>query len=65
MQLFSGDAIMFFRKINFFIAHENMKIALKNSSKSTPIFFSIANQSKISPNLIFCSIKKSSCATSI
>ena len=42
-------------------AHENIKKQKQNTLKSSillgPFFFSIANWPKISPNLIFCSIK--------
>ena len=68
MQLFSANVTMFFKKVlNSFFAHENMK----NCSLKFLIigqkcfFFRIANRSKISPNLIFCSIKMAPCATSV
>ena len=41
-----------------FFAHENIKIALKSSILYGPVeIFSTANRPKISPNIIFCSIK--------
>ena len=50
MQLFREDAIIFSK-----VAHNRPKIFV----------FSIANWSKTSPNLVFCSIKVSPSATSI
>ena len=58
MELFSSDAKMFF-------AHENMKKKLTPKVAHWPIFFRIASFPKISPNLIFYSMKMASFATSI
>jgi hypothetical protein len=66
MQLFSADATMFFKKFQYFFAHANMKKLASKVAHNRPIFFfSIANRLKISPNLIFSSIKMTACATSI
>ena len=55
MQLFSADTTLFF--IYFLIfALENMKKLLSKIAHNI-FFFSIANQPKTTPNLIFCSIK--------
>ena len=49
-----------------FFAPENMKKPpSKVAHNRPPIFFSIANWPKTSPNLIFCSIKMSPFASSI
>ena len=51
---------------NSFFAQENMKKPASKDAHNRPNFyFSIANQPKISPNLIFCSIKMAPCRTSI
>ena len=66
MQLFSADATMFLKVFQHFFAHENKKNKPQKLLIIGPIFFfSIANRPKISPNLIFFSIKKATCATSI
>ena len=63
-QLFSSDARVFKKKLNIFVAPENRPQKLLIIGPPT-FFFSIANQPKISPNLIFCSIKMAHCTTSI
>ena len=69
MQLFSADTTIFFRKLKKKqFDPENMKKLLSKVVHNWPktfFFFSIANRPKISPNLIFCSIKMVPCATSI
>ena len=62
MQLLSADAAMVSK--NF--APENMKKPPSKVAHNRPnFFFSISNRPKISPNLIFYSIKMSLCATFI
>ena len=55
MQLFIGDATMFFFLL--FFAHENMKKPASKVAHNRPkfVFFSNANRSKSSPNLNSCS----------
>ena len=56
---------LIFFKNNFLFAHTNIKNTLKNIILYGPKKFSvcIANRPKISPILIFCSIKSASCGT--
>ena len=66
MQLFSADATIFSKLKKEIFTPQNMKkTSSKGSHNQPPIFFSIANRPKISPNHIFCSIEMSLCATSI
>ena len=61
IQLFSANTRVFF----FNFANENIKKLASKVAHNRPqiIFFSIANQPNISPNLIFCSVKMAPCAT--
>ena len=55
-----------FFKIAFVFALENMKKPTSKVTHNRPqFFFSITNRPKISPNLIYFSIKVAHCATSI
>ena len=64
MQFFIVDATIFLKNYIFF-AFENMKKLPSKVAHNRPIFFSIANWPKTSPNLLFCSIKMAPCAISI
>ena len=59
MQLFSAEATMLLKNVYHFFAAKNMKtLASKVAHNWTQIvFFSIADQPEIRPNLILCFIK--------
>ena len=60
---FSADASIL--KKNVFAPENRTKLSSKNVHNLPPFYFSIANRPKNRPNLIFCFIKMSPCATSI
>ena len=66
MQLFSADAATFSKKLKKKLHLKTWKNHPQKMLIIDPNFFlSIANQPKISPNHIFCSIKMSPCANSM
>ena len=64
MQLFSADATIFLKKLKRkFLPLKTWKNCSQKLLIICPkLFFSIATRPKISPNLIFCSIKMVPCA---
>ena len=67
MQFFRTDATMFFFKIKYFFSNKNIKTLHCHQNLliigSKYFFFSTANWSKTSPNLIFCFIKNANLKT--